>query len=229
MFDFSRIFRNKTNDWDALQQNLFVFLMCAVVSLREHRWNLFTVNLRFLKALLNCFNISSNITKMLRWTKCCIGLTELKNDKKRKTYVWWRKIMFDENLIARKLFLQHFQPHPTHQHNFYVGLVYSLFHAAFRSYDVISNVRTLNFEWFNNTKMLCKIIAIKKLYTSYRNGFEQKWGRIWWSKLQDQNGEITKMQQKKLKTAEKEDRGNRKKYTKVKEIEKNKGWGNWER
>ena len=31
------------------------------------------------------------------------------------------------------------------------------------------------------------------------------------------------MQQKKLKTAEKEDRGNRKKYTKVKEIEKNKG------
>ena len=43
------------------------------------------------------------------------------------------------------------------------------------------------------------------------------------SKLQDQNGEKTKMQQKKLKTVEKEDRGNRRKYPKVKEIEKNKG------
>ena len=113
LFDFSRIFRNETNDWDALQQNLFVLLMCAVVSLREHHWNLLTVNLRLLKALLNRFNISSNITKMLCWMKCCIGLTELKNGKKRKTYVWWSKIMFDENLIARKLFFQHFQPHPT--------------------------------------------------------------------------------------------------------------------
>ena len=33
------------------------------------------------------------------------------------------------------------------QHNVHVGLVYPWFHPTFRSYDVISNVRTLNFKW----------------------------------------------------------------------------------
>ena len=38
------------------------------------------------KALLNRSNISSNITKMPFWMKCCIGLTERKNSKKRKNH-----------------------------------------------------------------------------------------------------------------------------------------------
>ena len=91
------------------------------------------------------------------------------------------------------------------QQNFYVWLVYSLFHPKFHSYDVISTVRTSNFEWFNKTKTLCKLITIKnhtpvhikskwpwtatkKILTIYLN-FKNKMG---------------KMQQKKLKIAEKE-------------------------
>ena len=55
------------------------------------------------------------------------------------------------------------------QHNFHVGSVYSLFHPAFHYYFHSSfihhslNLRTSNFEWFNKTKTLCKIITIKKI------------------------------------------------------------------
>ena len=48
------------------------------------------------------------------------------------------------------------------QQNFHVGLVYSLFHPTFHSYDVIWNVSTSNFKWFNKIKALCKTVTIKK-------------------------------------------------------------------
>ena len=63
--------------------------------------------------------------------------------------------------------------------NFQVGYVYFLFHSTFHSYDVISNVRTWNFEWFYKTKTLCKTIAIKKSHTSNRNQLEQQQRRFW--------------------------------------------------
>ena len=63
--------------------------------------------------------------------------------------------------------------------NFQVGYVYFLFHSTFHSYDVISNVRTWNFEWFNKTKTLCKTITIKKSHTSNRNQLEQQQRRFW--------------------------------------------------
>ena len=98
------------------------------------------------------------------WIKCWIGLTERKNRQKRK------KIMLDEEtscwvkLCSRSNFSSNiFTPI---QHSFYVGSVYSMFHLKFHSDDVISNVRTSNFEWFNKTKTLCEIITIKKLHTS---------------------------------------------------------------
>ena len=36
-----------------------------------------------------------------------------------------------------------------------------MFHPTFHSCDVIANVKTSNFEWFNKTKTLCKLITIK--------------------------------------------------------------------
>ena len=63
--------------------------------------------------------------------------------------------------------------------NFQVGYVYFLFHSTFHSYDVISNVRTWNFEWFYKTKTLCKTITIKKSHTSNRNQLEQQQRRFW--------------------------------------------------
>ena len=57
--------------------------------------------------------------------------------------------------------------------SFHVGSVYTLFHPIFPSYDVISNVRTSNCQWFNKTKTLCKIVAIKKSHTSNWNEREQ--------------------------------------------------------
>ena len=75
------------------------------------------------------------------------------------------------------------------QQNFHVGLVYSLFHPAFHSDDVISNVRTLNFEWFNKTKTLCKIITIKKSYTSNGNERNNKENSDHLPKLQEHSGE----------------------------------------
>ena len=119
------------------------------------------------KALLNRFNNSSNMTKMPCCMKHWIRLTERKNSKKRKSHIGWRKIVLDENLIAGKFLIQHFLR--LIQHNFHVGSVYALFHPTFHSYDVISNVTTSNFEWFNNTKTLCKIMAIKKSHTSNQN------------------------------------------------------------
>ena len=114
----------------------------------------------FLKVLLNRSNISSNITKKPFWMKYWIGLTERKNSKKRKVMfdeekLCWMKIWLRANVSSNIFRLI--------QQNFHVGLVYSLFHPAFHSYDVISNVGTLNFEWFNKTKTLCKIITIKKI------------------------------------------------------------------
>ena len=82
-----------------------------------------------------------------------IGLTERKNSQKRKDYVGWISIVFHENLIASEFLIQR---------NFRVGSVYSLFHEACHSYDVISNARPSRFEWFNKTKTLCKIITLKK-------------------------------------------------------------------
>ena len=116
----------------------------------------------FLKALINRSNISSNIAKMPCWMKSWIRLTERKNSKQRKNHVRWIKIVLDENLIASKLFIQHFQAHPT---KFSCWVVYSLFHPTFNSYDVNWNVRTSNFERFNKTKALCKLIKIKKNHT----------------------------------------------------------------
>ena len=68
--------------------------------------------------------------------------------------------MLDENLIAGKFFIQHFQAYPT-KLSCWIGLL--LVYPTFHSYDIISNVRTSNFEWFNKTKTLCKIITMKKI------------------------------------------------------------------
>ena len=124
----------------------------------------------FLKALRSRCNISSNMTKMPCWMKCWISLTERKSSQKRKNHAGWRKIVLDENLIASKFFIQQ---------NYHVGLVYSLFHPRFHSSDVTSKVRTSNFEWFNKIKTLCKIIAIKKSYTSNRIELDQQQRRFW--------------------------------------------------
>ena len=43
-------------------------------------------------------------------------------------------------------------------------IIFATFHPTFHSHDIISNVRTSNFEWFNKTKMLCKIIIKKITY-----------------------------------------------------------------
>ena len=106
------------------------------------------------------------------WMKYRIGLTERKNSKKKK------KIMFHENILhwmkiwSRANFSSNI--FRLIQHSFHVGLVYSLFHPKFYSYDVISNVRTSNFEWSNKTKTLCKIITIKKWHTSNRNSLNSR-------------------------------------------------------
>ena len=88
------------------------------------------------------------------------------------------------------------------QHNFLVGPAYSLFHLTFHFYAVISNVRTLNFEWFNKTKTLCNIKNHAHQIKMTLNSSEADSDHL--SKLQEQNGKNTKMQQKKLKIAEKE-------------------------
>ena len=89
MFDFSSNFWNETKHWHTLQQNHFLLLICAVVPLREHHWNLLIVNLRLLKALLNRSNVSSDI-KMPCWMKCWNGFTEHKNSN---IEIWrWMKI-----------------------------------------------------------------------------------------------------------------------------------------
>ena len=75
-----------------------------------------------LKAFLNRFNISSNVTKMPCWMKCWIDLTERKNSKNRKNPVGWRKIVLDENLMASKFFIQYFQAHST-QFSWWIGLL----------------------------------------------------------------------------------------------------------
>ena len=69
-----------------------------------------------LRALLNQSYISTNITKMPCWNKCWI-----KNSKKIKNHVGWKKIVLDENLIARKCFSQHFQVQLT-QFSSWIGL-----------------------------------------------------------------------------------------------------------
>ena len=95
-----------------------------------------------------------------------LWLTKSKNSKKRKNHIRWRKIVLDENLTSNIFRVI--------QLSLYVASVYSLFHPTFHSYDVISNVRTLNFEWFSKTKTLCKIITVKKSHTSNRNELEQR-------------------------------------------------------
>ena len=64
-----------------------------------------------------------------------------------------------------------------------------MFHTTFHSCDVISNVKTSNFEWFNKTKTLCKIITIKKSYTSNGNEQNNKEDSDHLPKLQEQSGE----------------------------------------
>ena len=110
----------------------------------------------------------------------------------------WMKIWFRANFSSNIFRLI--------RQNFHVVLTYPLFHQTFHSYDVISNLRTSNFEWFNKTKTLCKIITIKKImhikfkwawtatkkiltiYLNYKNKMEKN----------------TKMEQKRLKIVEQE-------------------------
>ena len=103
-----------------------MFIYCKLGK-REYKWErwikiLFRISgigisyMPGVKTLLNWSNISSNITKILCWMKCWIGLTERKNSKgkkkrKRKTHDEWRKIVLNKNLIASKFFIQHFQAH----------------------------------------------------------------------------------------------------------------------
>ena len=89
-----------------------------------------------LKALLNQSFIAYNI-KMPCWMKCWISSTKIATKKWMKI---WSQLNFSSN-IFRLI-----------QHNFHVGLVYSLFHPTFHSYDVISNVRTLSFKFLQNKK-----------------------------------------------------------------------------
>ena len=94
-----------------------------------------------LKALLNQSFIASNI-KMPCWMKCWISSTKTAKKKKKKKCCM--KILSQLNFSSNIFRLI--------QHNFHVGLVYSLFHPTFHSYDIISNVRTLSFKWFNKLK-----------------------------------------------------------------------------
>ena len=123
------------------------------------------------------------------WMKCWIGLAERKNNKKRKTHVgWskmkscWMKIWSRANLSSNIFRLI--------QHNFHIGSVYSLFHlmTLFHCYDVISNDRTSNFEWFNKTKTLCKIITIKKI-----THIKSKWASTGGSEFSSYETELRKM------------------------------------
>ena len=106
--------------------------------------------------------------------------------------------------------------------NFNIGLVYSLFHSTFHSHDVILNVRTSNFEWFNKTKTLCKIIAIKKNHTCQieisLNNSKEDFDHL--SNLQEQNGEEYEDGERKLKQRKKKKQADQRKYTK--ETEKRK-------
>ena len=115
----------------------------------------------FLKALLDRSNISSNITKMPCWIKCWIGFNKTQKKQKKKKSCSMKKNRVGSKFDCKQIF------HPTFSgssnKNFNIGLVYSLFHPTFHSHDVILNVRTSNFECFNKTKTLCKIIAIKKI------------------------------------------------------------------
>ena len=100
--------------------------------------------------------------------------------------------------------------------NFNIGLVYSLFHSIFHSHDVILNVRTSNFEWFNKTKTLCKIIAIKKNHTCQieisLNNSKEDFDHL--SNLQEQNGEEYEDGERKLKQRKKKKQADQRKYTK---------------
>ena len=132
-------------------------------------------------ALLNQSNISSNLTKLLFWTKCWIGLTECKNNTKKE-----KNMLDEEKSCWTKIWLGaifSFNIFRLIQHNFHAGQVYSLFHPTFHSCDTILNVRTSSFEWFNKTKTLCKLIAIKKSHTSNQNKLEQQRRRFWPSAL----------------------------------------------
>ena len=129
--------------------------------------------------------------------------------------------MFD----ASKCSIQNFQGHPT-KFSCWIGLLLVSSNISFLR--VIANVKTSNFEWFNKTKTLCKIIIIKN-HTPVHS--KSKWSSTATKKIltiypnYKNMGKNTKMQQKKLKTAGKEKasrpkkvcKGNRKKY---------KGWGN---
>ena len=123
----------------------------------------------------------------------------------------WMKVWLEANFSYNTFWLI--------QNNFHVGSVYFLFHTKFHFYNVISNVRISNFEWFNKTKTLCKIITIKKIMH-----FKSKW--VWtaatkilatYLNCKNKMGKNKKMQQKKLKIAKKANRskkvykGNRKK------------------
>ena len=92
------------------------------------------------------------------------------------------------------------------QQSFHVRFVYSLFHSTFHSYDVISNVRTSNFEWFYKTKTLCKIITIKKIIHIESNWASTATKKILTIYLNNKNKmeKNTKMEQNKLKIVEKE-------------------------
>ena len=92
------------------------------------------------------------------------------------------------------------------QQNFHVGLVYSLFHPTFHSYDVIWNVSTSNFKWFNKIKALCKTVTIKKSLNKAKMEMNKATKKILTIYLNYKNKveKNTKMEQKKLKIGEKE-------------------------
>ena len=92
--------------------------------------------------------------------------------------------MLEENLIASKFFMQRLQAYLT-QFSSWIGLIF----VSFYSYDVISNVRTSNFERFNKTKTLCKIITKNHTHQIEisLNSSEEDSDHL--SKLPEQNGE----------------------------------------
>ena len=144
-----------------------------------------------LKALLSPSNISSNITKMTCWMKCSIGLTERKICKKRKKSCWMKKYHVGWKFDREQIF------DPTFSGSSNTIFMLDLFtpcfiqHFIVMTYDVISNVRNSNFEWFGKTETLWKIIAMKKNHTyqvemSLNSSEEDSDHR---PKLQEQNGE----------------------------------------
>ena len=117
-----------------------------------------------------------------------------------------------KTMIASKFLIQRFQAHPT-QISCWISF---LFHPTFRSYDIISNVRSSNREWFNKAKThITRITHIK---------WKWAWARAkeilttYWN-CRNNMGRNMKMLQKKLNIVGK------KRQAKPKKVYK----GNWKR